>query len=172
MSKSNSKIPEPNQPPEIKRRVALHHYQWWGLPIIFIIPILGAAGLFNNHRTVMRADSQNLALRVDYHDRVRMVTVEPMSILVTNRGSSDLSKVEVKVSRELFNSEEGTQMRPEPKEIDEQFARFEIEKIPAGESRAIEVDLNAGRPGTHRGLIEASAGSDSARVSVESFSYP
>jgi hypothetical protein len=164
--------PKPPQPPEVRRRVAFHRYQIVGMPLIVLLPVLGAFGVFDNHRAVARAESGQLELRVVYYRQIRKPVLKPMLIVATNRSPGILDRLVVTLDRAAVESEESVQMIPQPKEADEKRYRFEFESVPPGESRTVEIEVGAGTPGTRQGMVEARTGSDRVSIEFQTFAFP
>lgn len=46
LANSSPEVPQPPEVPDIKRRIQLHPWQWIGIPLFLLIPILALFGVF------------------------------------------------------------------------------------------------------------------------------
>lgn len=56
----------PPRAPDIERRFRVHAYQWIGLPLLVLIPVLAALGVFGPSRAVERTVIGGALIEIDY----------------------------------------------------------------------------------------------------------
>lgn len=165
--------PEVPKPPEIKRRVRFHPTQLIGMPIIMLLPVLGLFGVFDTAQATATAEQSGINVQVDYPSKFRHKIGEPMRIQVENNSGASVPKLVVKMSRSYFDAFENVQFVPEPQEIDATSITFEFPDVKAGDTRQVEVEMEASDAGTHKATVEAGPENGStAQVEVETFVLP
>lgn len=76
----------PPQPPPAPRRLQLTRLQYFGLPFLFLIPILALFGVLGEHFTTVRAEGAGVAVDARYPDRAHYR--QPLSIRMHVRNVS------------------------------------------------------------------------------------
>src|SRR5688572_15119198 len=87
--------PQPPAAPETDRRLQLDWPQLIGFPIIALIPILAAAGMFGEKWATAEAESTRFWTQVEYPARFRAKLTKPMTVAIENRSAQFLDTVDV-----------------------------------------------------------------------------
>lgn len=163
-------LPPALQVTEQPRRLELHRYQWVGLPLMLLIPVLALFGVFGE--TWGRADdvSADLALRVEYPTRYRYKQINALEVFVENVSGGPLDTVVVAFDPAYVLRFSTPTFIPAPE------VPYEVEllDVQPGEVRLVVAELQGERYGRHRGAVEAyrPGSSDTARVAVSTIIFP
>jgi hypothetical protein len=162
-------LPPDLQPPRVERRFAMYPAQWLGLALLMLVPALALAGVFGESRHQSETRAGDIALRVSHPARTRFEQIGAVDVLVTNTGPSSIDTVRVAIDTAYLSRFAGVAITPAA------AAPFEIEltDVAAGQSRLVHVEIDAMRPGRHRGVVSATAGrADTARVEIATIVFP
>src|SRR5690554_5420584 len=100
-------IPQPPQPPQMERKIQLYPYQWIGVPLLFLLPVLALVGAFGGRSSTVSAANEAVQLQVEYPARTRYRMIEPLIIGTTNLTGQGSITMTVTISRayiEQFSS--------------------------------------------------------------------
>lgn len=166
----SQELPPNLQVSEQPRRLKLHRFQWVGLPLMFLIPVLALFGVFGEAWDRLDDVSAELALRVEYPTRYRYKQINTLEVSVENISGSPLHTVVVAFDPAYVRRFSTLMFIPSPTEP---FVVEFLDMAP-GETRRVWAEFQGERYGRHRGTIEAyHVGSqDTARVSVNTLIYP
>lgn len=167
-------VPQPPQPPEFERRLQFHLTQLIGVPLLALLPILAAFGVFGTLRDEARVQTAVLELQVRYPTRFRYKTVEPLEVEVRNLLSEPLPTVVVRLETDYLSAFSSVQITPSPTSLTEEVYEVTLAEVQPGETRLVSLELQAQDYWRHRGAISATAEGDAeaAEVEVASFVIP
>lgn len=161
--------PQPPPPPEIDRRFRLYPWQWVGLPILVLIPVLALFGVFGHTRGAARAMTSALELDIQYSTRYRFKEIQPMYVRVRNRSDRTLDTVTVAFDTAYVARFSTVTFRPD---ISRSF-EVELTDLRPGEVRLVAVELQGEMYWRHQGLVSSwHAGGDTASARVSTFIFP
>lgn len=172
MSKHQA-TPQPPQPPEIRRRLAFHRTQLIGVPLLAIIPILALFGVFGTTTGEMSTESAELQLHISYPTRFRYKTINSLTVEVRNRSGQALPAVTVNFDKSYLSRFSGVTFTPSVKTVTGEVYTLELTDVQPGETRTVDVEIQAEEYGGHSGFISATAGdAEAARATVNTFVFP
>ena len=159
--------PEPPPPPHVARQAKLYPYQWIGLAILAVLPIVAAVGLFGESFTTTRASAGALEVAVTYPDRLRYWQVNQIEVHVRNVSAAPLDSVHVSLDSAFALRFANLTSLPT---FDESF-RIAIPQLPPGRTRTVLIEMRADRYGRHSGTLTISA-IDTLRVPLSVMIFP
>lgn len=165
-----SELPAPLQAPDAPRHVLLHGYQWVGIPLLFLVPVLALVGVFGETSEHVEAVGGGLRLEVAYADRYRYKQINPVEAWVENRSGARLDTVVVAFDEAYARQFSTLMFIPSPVEP------FEVElyDLAPGERRLVWAELQAERYGRHTGALRAYVPGrrDTAAVVLSTLVFP
>jgi hypothetical protein len=159
---------EPQEAPELPRRVHLYGAQWIGLPLLFILPVLALLGVFGEAREEVRAAAGGLELTVDHPSRLRAGQPTELTVRLRNLADRRLDSVSVRWDTAYLH----------------RFARLDLlpgqegdppgtVALEPGAEWTVRLELEGGALWSHRGSVAATVReSEVARVRVGTFVFP
>jgi hypothetical protein len=172
VSKKRNEVPQPPEPPEVKRAINLYPYQWIGIPLMLLIPILAVFGVFGDRYNRVTQTGNGLEIEINYGTHLRYKTLNPLEISVRNMGGETLERLVVSIDRDYIENFTNVQFKPDVARLNDKFYEVEFENMPAGDTRVVTVELQGERPGQHSGTITASTGGGAVQTSIETFVFP
>ena len=160
-------LPEPPSPPSAPRRIRLYRYQWVGLPLLALLPVLALAGVFGVSWTDADASSESLAVDVRYSNRYRYKQLNRIEVRVRNIDVARLDTVTVALDTAL--AARFSTVRSVPPFVG--TYRTELTGLEPGEERLVVIELQAERYGRHEGLLEV-IGPDTVALPLSIFIFP
>src|SRR5690606_2632222 len=144
-------LPQSLEAPERPRRLRFHRYQWVGLPLLVLVPVLALFGFFG--RTDARADGigAGLVLSVHYAGRQRVTQPNTVEVLVENTSGRRLDTVVVAFAPEYVRAFSSPTFMPEPTQPFE----VEIPSLGSGEVGRVRAEMKGEAIGRHRGAVWA-----------------
>ena len=163
-------IPESLRMPDLPRRVRFHRYQWIGIPLMFLIPVLALFGVFGESQGQTIASGGTLKMRVEYPTRNKYRHITSIEVVVENISSQTLDTLIVEFDESYISRFSSVNFIPTP----EKLFISEFPDVLPGESRLVWVELKGEKYGLHEGNIRAYAvGSrDTVEVVVRTRIYP
>lgn len=161
-------LPDPPDPPDIRRSVALYRFQWIGLPFLLAIPLLALFGVFGEHRETVTAESGAVALSVRYPATFRYGMLNAIDVDIRNRGSIIIDTLTISLDTTYvtgFSTVTAVPPFTGSYEID-------VMHLMAGESRRVRIELQAERYWSHSGRLTAASRVDTVRVPLTTMVYP
>ena len=155
--------------PSVDRRFALYRFQVPGLILLALIPVLALAGVFGESHADAEARAGDLAVRVRHPSRLRFEQISTMDVRVTNAGASRIDTITVSIDTAYLSQFSGVTLTPSAS------APFDVELtgVAPGESRHVRVEMDAMRPGRHRGEVRVTAGgADTAKLDIATIIFP
>ena len=166
-------IPQPPQPPQMERKIQLYPYQWIGVPLLFLLPVLALVGLFGERLTAVSAANEAVRLQVEYPARSRYRINEPLIIEVTNLTGQGPITMTVTISRAYIEQFSSVTFTPQPNEITPEAYVVEVVNVPAGGARYVSVELQAERYWRHTADISAFVeGAAPVQTSISTWVFP
>ena len=159
---------EPAQAPEVPPRVRMHRVELIGMILIAIVPLLALLGAFGPRVARAHAASAVLDVEVRHPARYRRGMIETLEARVSNRTRAPMPRVTLAFDDAYLDAFALPTATPE-------FARpyvVELSDIAPGETRTVVVDLEADRPGRHRGRAVAVHSRDSVAVALTTLVLP
>lgn len=164
-----SDVSPPPEPPQVARSPRLYSYQWVGIPILAIIVLLAMLGVFGDGQAEATGHGPSLGLRVTYPTKFRYKETAPLRVWVTNTSSSRIDTITVAFDDHYLNQFSNVAIIPSASEA----YRVPLTGVEPGETRLVNVDLQAERYGSHSGTVSASAGQPGRTgVRISTFVFP
>jgi hypothetical protein len=168
-----STVPQPPEPPEIKRRLQLNATQLIGIPLLALMPLLALLGVFGLAQGEARSEQGSLALRVSYPERTRYSMTQPLVIEVRNIGTVSLDTVVVRLDTDYLSAFSQVELTPTPTRVTAEVYEVTLSDIQPGETRIVSTDVQAHAYWRQRGSISATPGGGEATgVMVSTFVFP
>lgn len=149
--KSETKVPQPPEPPQIGRRLVFHPLQAIGVPLIMLIPLLALLGVFGRATTEASERAANLEVKVEHPTRMRYKTTETVEIAVRNAGGGPLDSVNVVMDREYLEGFSNVSFTPTADEITDEGYVVELGAIEPGSTRIVSVEIRGDQYWLHEG---------------------
>ncbi len=146
-------LPEPTPPPDAERHVRLYRFQWVGVFLLAVFPVLGALGYFGETWADTRAEDGGLAASIRYPDRFRYKELNSLTLQIRNAGESVVDTLTIAQDTALANRFSTVHAIPS-------FTRaYEVEltAVQPGETRLVVVELQAEEYGRHEGPLTITA---------------
>lgn len=165
-----TELPPDLRAPEEPRRFRLHRFQWIGMPLILLVPLLALFGLFGETRDHVEEVGSELAVDVEYATRYRYKQINWVETVVENRADSLLDTVVVDFDPAYVSRFSTYQFIPSPTEA----FRVELVGMKPRERRIVWAELQAEQYGRHEGTLDVyrKGGGDTVRVQLSTFIYP
>jgi hypothetical protein len=158
---------EPPGVPEVRRRVRLYPGQWIGIPILILIPLLAALGVFGERRETVVWTGAAVRLEVDYPTRLRNGQRSDIEVRVRNLSAASLDAVVMfdPTYFERFTRVSFTPGQGAPNEVD-------LTDLGAGHAAVLRVELEGDRPWRSSGRVGVRHAGDTAHVPIRTFTLP
>ena len=169
MSGSPRSLPDELTPPRVRHRFALSRFQLPGLIALALLPVLALVGVFGESHANAMARSGELTLSVRHPHRLRFEQITTMDIDVTNTGRTVIDTLVVSIDPAYLGSFSGVAITPSASAVFE----VELPDVQPGTTRRVHVEMDAMRPGRHRGAVSATGGgADTARLELSTIVFP
>jgi hypothetical protein len=163
----------PPKAPDLSRKIRLYNFQYVGMAIMLLIPILALAGAFGESFTTVEAVSRDLRLTVDYATRYRYKMLNSLVAEIDNLTDTDIPKLTITFSRDYIDWFSTVVFSPAATLITDTVYEVELQDVRAGETQVVAVELQGERYGIHTGLITAVAeGLEPVSVEVSTIIFP
>lgn len=173
MSRGDYGVPEA---PDIAKEWRFKIVQKLGVPLLFLIPVLALLGVLGPSAETVAESGEALSLQVTYPTRFRYKTIESMSIRVTNISSQTAPTVTVKLDRDYLSTFSNLSFQPSVDEVSDDGYYVQLTDMEAGETRRVELEMQAEAYWVHRGVTEVAVGGveapSDAAVTLETFVLP
>lgn len=168
MSKPRELV-QPPSAPDIHRRFNLNRWQWLGVMLLLLIPLLALFGLFGESWGTDRDQTAELSVEIRYPTRYRYKMGKSIQLDVTNRTNALLDTVNVEIDTAYLSEFSSVVAIP----AFEHPYVVELTALEAGETRPVRVEIQGENYGRHNGEIRVSAGgADTARLHLSTFIFP
>jgi hypothetical protein len=172
-SSQNQENVQPPQPPEFTPKFKLYPYQYIGMPIILLIPILALLGVFGEKVAETEAASGDLQVRVEYPLRTHYRLQHEIEVAITNLSEQVLPALTIQFDTNLMRAFTDITFAEEPERITGDGYEVRIEDVAPGETRLVSVDVRAERYWAHDGAISVSGeGVDPVSIPLSVFVFP
>lgn len=150
MSAHDASNEELFQAPPRKPKLKMWHYQWIGIPIIILIPVMALLGVFGEQTTKVQLSGEGLEASLEYPQKLRFGQDEFIRLEVSNTTSRALTNVTISFDKSYIEKFAEKSFTPEVQ------ANYEMKnvEIPANETKTFEVRVKAGDSGSHSGEIK------------------
>lgn len=160
-------LPDPPDPPQAPRRFRLYPYQWVGLALLAMLPLLALAGVFGETWAETSVSSSDLAVTVRYPSSYRYKQLNSIEVRVRNTSPAVLDTARVAVDTAFANG--FSSVRAIPALI--RAYETEVLNLRPNESRLVVIELQGERYGRHAGLLRVIA-SDTLQVPLSITIFP
>jgi hypothetical protein len=165
-----SELPQALQVSDQPRHLRLHRYQWIGLPLLFLVPILALLGTFGDSTDREADATAELALAVEYPARHRFKQIHTVEVRVENLSGRVLDTIVVSFDPEYVLRFSGLAFIPG---VEEPF-EVVLRDVQPGEIRLVVAELQSEEYGRHTGEVRAHAvgAVDTAAVVLSTLIFP
>lgn len=164
---------EPPQLPDFKRSFRLYPYQWIGLPLLVLLPVLAVFGAFGGTTETVTNEGSGVTMEVEYPPRTRYEVLAKVDVSVTNTSDSPMQTLTVSFERDYVDAFSDTVFLPTITRVTDTTFEIDLDDVQPGETRSIDVEMNGAKAGMFTGSIHASAGdAASAQVLVSTMIFP
>lgn len=164
-----SDVSPPPEPPQVARSPRLYPYQWVGIPILALIVLLAMLGVFGDSQAEASGRGPSLGLRVIYPTKFRYKEFAPIRVWVTNNSPSRIDTIKVAFDDHYLNQFSNVTVIPSASEA----YSVPLTGVEPGETRLVNVGLQAERYGSHSGTVSVSTGATgSTGVRISTFVFP
>jgi hypothetical protein len=159
---------EPPGLPDVPRRVRLYRAQWIGIPVLILIPVLAALGVFGETRAQAEAAVGPIHMQVDYPVRLRDGQRSAIDVRLENRSAAVVDSVSVAFAADYLHHFADVAFSPVPTTPYE----LTVVGLQPGDSAKLRVEFQGDRPWRSRGRIGLSLDGDTAHVRISTFIFP
>jgi hypothetical protein len=154
--------------PVVSSNIQTWRFQWIGIPLLIMIPILSLLGVFDRGTNIKKIEGHDFKAKIEFPGKLRDGEVEYIRIEVTNTSSKQLDKISAGLNREYFAKFSDVTFFPEANDIYE----VELKEIPSGQSRYIDIKVKAREFGTYKGELKLTTKNSSFKISLTTFVFP
>lgn len=164
---------KPPEAPQIPRRFELYAYQYIGILLLLVVPVLALLGVFGESATTLQQASADLTLTITYPTRYRYEMLNSLTAAVRNNTSAAIPTLTVRFSRDYIDQFSDVSFSPSLTRITDEAYEVDLSDLPPGAARVVSVDLRADAYGEHRGAVTAAAeGLEPAGLMVSTLVFP
>lgn len=164
---------QPPKAPDVSRNFRLYNFQYVGMAVMLLIPILALAGAFGESFTTVEAVSRDLRLTVDYPTRYRYKMLNSLTAEVENLTETDVPLLTVRFDRAYIDRFSTVVFTPAAARITATLYEVELQDVGAGETQVVTVELQGERYGLHTGDVTVGAeGLEPVRLDVSTIIFP
>lgn len=158
----------PPTPPKLRPAVSLTLRQRIGIPLLLLIPILAAFGLFGEHFRTQQARQGRLAVVITYPDRVHYRQTLGVHLSVRNMGTTTIDTITVQYDTTYLNAFLISDATPSlgPSYV------VPIIGVRPGETRLTTLALAGDHDGRSHGSVQVSTSTDTVRIPLSTFVFP
>ena len=166
---SSEENKSPPEGPDVERRVRLLKFQWIGIPILLLLPIvLAATGLLGERWATRTATAGPLDVSVQWPTSIRYKQLNDIQIHVRNRSAVTLDTIDIEVDTSYASRFSTVQAIPS---FERAYA-LALTDVRSGSSALGIIELQAERYGRHTGMVTISAGRDTIRIPLHTTIFP
>jgi hypothetical protein len=173
MSIEAQQTQSPSKLPPYQRRIMLYPFQWVGLILLLLIPLVALAGVFDRREQTVETSSGDLRLEVTFLTHNRFKMPGDVSITVENQGTAPLDTITVTISRDYIDTFADINIAPQVNSIDAENYVVQLSDLQPGQAQVVEFEYLGEKYGAHSGTITAQAGNGPVlQVNIETFVFP
>lgn len=158
----------PPAPPKIHRRLQLTRLQHFGLPFLFLIPILALFGLLGEHFTTAHAEGAGVVVDVRYPDRAHYRQPLSVRLNVRNVSPARMDTVTVVLDSAFMAAFSDVSLSAP---LDGAYIA-RLTALAPGETRAITATVSGEDAGRHAGTISVASPLGTVSTRVATFIFP
>jgi len=162
------RLPQIEQPPQVTRRLHFRRLQWFGVPLLAILPAMALSGLFEPQVSQQQVQRGGLRMLVQYPTRLLIRERATVEIQIDNQSSRTADGIHVVLPREYFEAFTDAHVLPSPD-------RHECNpqaRLSPGEGCRLAINFEAERYWQHQGDVVAKVGGQSLKISLRTLVYP
>lgn len=141
------------KPPDIKPHLRMWRYQWIGIPLILIIPILAMLGVFGIEIEKLNISTSGVETSIEYPAKMRYGQEEFIRMEFKNVSGETIQDLAVSFDQDYIRKFDGIDFNPQ---LETNYI-VKTGVIPPGETGTVNVKLKAGEYGSHSGEIKISS---------------
>jgi hypothetical protein len=164
---ASPEVAAPRAPTDLPH-VRLTGKQWFGLPVLALIPLLAMLGVFGDRQRTIAVTSRSLGITIDYPDRMRYRQSELLEISVVNRSERALDTVLVSVDSSYLSRFIDVRGNPPPTT----YFSVPLISMRPGETRLLSIELTGNRYWRHPATVTAATGSERTTVAFSTLVFP
>jgi hypothetical protein len=173
LSKNDKNVPQPPQPPSVDRKLQLYPYQYIGIPLLILIPILALFGVFNETYSTATGSSADFELQVKYPVRGLYNMPHTIEVTIRNKSEQVVPSLSLSFDKNYMDAFKQIVFLPDDLTITDQGYTVNLTNVQSGEMRVVTVSVEPDRYWQHWGSVTVIAdGAESAKVQLESFIFP
>lgn len=170
MAEDEAFAPEP--PPNLRRRVRIYPTQAWGIPVLFVLPVLAAFDIFGESAKTALVQGEGVSLRVTYPTRIRYKRTTVFRAVVGNSTGVSTS-VSLSLSADYVDRFSHSSFSPSPTRITATEYQWDLGTIPPGQASGISGEFHGFDPGKHVGAVQVrTTGAPGPTVQIQTITYP
>lgn len=157
------------QIPEFQPKIKLWRYQWIGIPLLLLIPILALLNVFGVQHENISYTGNGVEINGKYPVKMRYGQEEFLRLEIKNGSKQDLKGTRVIVDKSYVERFDGAEFSPD---VTENYS-VNLGTLKRGETKIFSLKLKAGKGGTYDGgLTVMSQNKQLYRTDVETVIYP
>jgi len=158
----------PPEPPPGTARLRLTRLQLFGLPVLFLVPILALFGLLGEHFTTAHARGAGVALDARYPDRAHYRQPLSMRLHVRNETTTRMDTVTIVLDSSFMSGFSDVSVSAPLNGA--YIAR--LTGLAPGESRQLNATVSGEKVGSHAGAITVTTPLGTVRAPASTFVFP
>lgn len=154
--------------PVVSSKIQTWRFQWIGIPLLIMIPILSLWGVFDRRTNIKTIEGHEFKAKIEFPAKLRDGEVEHIRIEVTNTSNKPLDKISAGLNREYLEKFNDVTFVPE---LNDNY-EVELKEIPSGQSRYVDIKVKAREYGTYKGELRLTTKNSSFKTSLSTFVFP
>ena len=140
-------------PTIVQRRVRFRMYQWIGIPLLAMFPLLALLGYFGEEEVSLSQTKNKIELTLDYPSKLRYGQKQALKLTIQNHSDKVLKEVIASFDEAYIDQFSDLKFTPESHTATSVVVRA----LAPGETRSIYASLKADEYGRHLGSLNVSA---------------
>ena len=137
--------------------------------MLLLIPVLAFFDIFGETSATIRLEDDALSVEIRYPTKFRYKQINEIQVAVVNRSNAPIDTVTVAFDPSYISDFSTVQFTPS---VEKAF-QVPLTDVEPGETRLVEVELQAEQHGRHSGrVIIATADADSLEATLSTFTFP
>ena len=155
--------------PQLRPHLRMWKYQWIGIPLILIMPILAIMGVFGREIKNLNITGGGITAQIEYPSKIRYGQEEFIRVELTNDSSKTMRDVSVSFDKNYIQKFDGSEFKPQ---ADINYF-VKAGDISPGNKKILEVKLKAGERGSNSGkIIISSRNKEIISEELNTFIFP